>query len=287
MLSADLEDRVARLEGDLARIKCHVSADNVLTGTCSRPQSVRRQQSGEAGEVGDHCHDRSRSHGRCRHAGSDELQRLEEQMLQRISAERIKRERWQVDTKAELERASAANSHNQMVMRKMVEAHGAFVEHVGSLETRFDELAPRFEELHQNMSRVEQPAHDLTGSVADRPDWENAALGQLQTMVAEMCSKLQEKLDVQMEAAVNEPTRLATFEARVEAAIGELTSELNVRLAALESRLGSAPVPELMSTVSEKLHGRINTLQAMMERRCSNVESQICAARPRRGGAEL
>jgi len=294
MISADLEDRVAQLEGDLAWIKCQVSADHVLPGphgTFLRPQAERGQPLGEASEIRDHGHDRSRSPMRSRLA--DELQQLREQMIQRLTAERIKRERWQVDVKTVLEQASEKTSHGQMVMRKLVEAHGDFVEHVGSLETRFDEFAPRLEHLHQSMSRVEedlerrysslelkfskmhpqkqeQPGHDLTGPAFDRTDSENLFPGQLQAMVMEMCSKLQQTLDTQMEARL---------EARVGAAIGELTGELNPRLTVLESRVGSAPVPELISSVSEKLHSRISILQAMMERRCSNVESQICTAR--------
>jgi len=293
MLSARLEDRVARLEGDLTWIKCHISADHVLpgpNGNCLKLQSGRRRPLGEASEIRDHCHDLSRSPGRGSHAGSDDLQWLKEQMFQRLSAERIKQEKWQLDVKTELERASEKTSHAQMVMRKLVEAHGAFVEHVGSLETRFDEFTPQLQDLHQSMSRVEddmehryfslelqlskvheqeheQPAHDLTGPSFD---WtESLALGQLQVMVTEICSEFQEKLDTQMDM----------LDARVEAIIGERTGELNPRLASLEARLGSAPVPELVSGVSLKLHGRISTLQAMMERRCSNVESQICAAR--------
>merc|ERR1719273_2541382 len=106
-----------------------------------------------------------------------------------------------------MERTLEKTSHAQLVMRKLVEAHGAFVEHVGSLETRFDEFAPQLEDLHQSMSRVgkdllnrysclelkfskmhqqkkEQPVCDLNGLALDWTDLQNLTLGQVQAMVA-------------------------------------------------------------------------------------------------------
>merc|ERR1712008_610081 len=97
------------------------------------------------------------------------------------------------------------------------------------------------------------------------------ATAKIHVAMEERCCILEAKLNAQLEQVkCSEEFSGSTVEAFAQ------------RLTALEARIGSACVSDLVNKTADRMHSRISTVQAMMERRCSAMESQVCALHKRR-----
>mmetsp|Transcript_115347 Transcript_115347/g.337226 ORF Transcript_115347/g.337226 Transcript_115347/m.337226 type:complete len:430 (-) Transcript_115347:67-1356(-) len=71
--------------------------------------------------------------------------------------------------------------------------------------------------------------------------------------------------------------RMAALESSCSERCGSLEELLESRCGLLEAKIGPRSVAEVVGTAADKLDARITAIQALTERRCSQVESQVCA----------
>jgi len=92
---------------------------------------------------------------------------------------------------------------------------------------------------------------------------------QAQVLVKEACIALEARLKAEIVQCKCSQDSLAEQ-------LAEIHARSDRRCSALETRLGGVCVPELVGSMSERLHARINTLHALMEQRYSFVKPQVC-----------
>jgi len=165
------------------------------------------------------------------------------------------------------------------VVWRMQEA--ALKEHV---ESTFKRLAERMEEVQ---SASETKCKALHAELEDLrfqgrrsvllPTMEQHTTAKVQTILDERCCILEARLKAQIEQVrCSEEFSGSTVEGFAQR-VAALEEKAEKRYATLEARTGSTHVPELVNSTADRIHRRINTVQAMMERRCSIMESQVCA----------
>merc|ERR1719195_1575405 len=111
------------------------------------------------------------------------------------------------------------------------------------------------------------------------PSLELHTTAKMQTVVEERCGTLEARLRAQIEQLrFSEEFSGSTVEGYAQRTAA-LEEKAEKRYATLEARIGSACVPELVNSTADRIHRRINTVQAMMERHCCTMESQVCALR--------
>jgi len=109
------------------------------------------------------------------------------------------------------------------------------------------------------------------------PSLELHTTAKMQTIVEERCGTLEARLRARIEQLrTSEEFSGSTVEGFAQRVTAS-EEKAEKRYATLEARIGSACVPELVNSTADRIHRRINTVQAMMERRCCIMESQVCA----------
>jgi len=105
------------------------------------------------------------------------------------------------------------------------------------------------------------------------PALERQAAANMQTALEERCCILEARLNAQIEQfKCSEEHSGSIVEGFMKQAAG-LEEKVEKHYATLDARIGSGCVSEQVNGA----HRRISTVQAMMERRCSTMESQVCA----------
>merc|ERR1739838_873052 len=103
------------------------------------------------------------------------------------------------------------------------------------------------------------------------PTMEQHTATKMQTLLEERCCILEARLKAQIEQmGCSEECSAFTLEGFAQR-VADLEAKAEKRHATLEAQIGSAHVPELVNSTADRIHTRINTVQAMMERRCCIV----------------
>mmetsp|Transcript_9215 Transcript_9215/g.17453 ORF Transcript_9215/g.17453 Transcript_9215/m.17453 type:complete len:478 (+) Transcript_9215:47-1480(+) len=109
------------------------------------------------------------------------------------------------------------------------------------------------------------------------PSVEQQTTAKMQTILEDRCCSLEARLKAQIEQVRCSDELSGTTVEGFGQRVAALEEKAEKRYATLEARIGSACVPELVNSTADRIHRRINTVQAMMERRCCMMESQVCA----------
>jgi len=152
------------------------------------------------------------------------------------------------------------------------------------VETTCKGLAERMEDLQSASETRYKALHTELGDLKLQgrrsvllPTMEQHTTAKMRTILEERCCILEARLKAQIE----EVRCSEEFSGSIVEGFAQRTAALEEkaekRYATLEARIGSACVPELVNSTADRIHRRINTVQAMMERRCCTMESQVCA----------
>lgn len=99
----------------------------------------------------------------------------------------------------------------------------------------------------------------------------------MQTALEDRCRILEARQTAQIEQfKCSEEVSGSTVDGLVKR-VSSLEDTVEKRYAALDARIGSGCVSEQVNGVADRIHRRMSTVQALMERRCSTMESQVCA----------